>query len=255
MSLEVAFEVGRLYKPIKDIADTFAAAGGKIFTSLPGIEGYFPGGSVDGSARSVNLIDDGENLGETGTCPIGYDGQSYREVGDGTSYLYNDGAFEITGTETHIASAIRGLTLGGWFKVTDGPASVPSGIMGKFGPVTDYGYLLLLATDDKPWFSVSGTGSAQILVEGPDVLVDDSWHFLAGRYKPSTEIAIWLDGAKEVNTVVVPSTLNVASEFFEVGRFAGNNSYIQELLWRDIFICQAALSDDLIDQIRLTSLP
>lgn len=255
MSLDTAFELGRLYPLIKNISNQFMIQQKQIFTHLPGVEGYFPGGTVDGSGRSVNLIDDGENLSETGSCEICYDGDACRRVGDGVAYLSNSGGFDITGTETYVEAGLRGLTMGGWFLVDIGPPSIPAGMVGKYGPATDYGYVILMQATDKMLFAVSGNGTTAVAVEASTSPVDGEWHFIAARFTPSTEIAIFMDEEKDVETTSIPASLNVATEDFEVGRYSGNNALIQEMLFRDLFICRAALSDALVERIRQASLP
>ena len=64
---------------------------------------------------------------ETGSCQVGFDGNTYRHTGDGTNYLAASG-YQVDGTESWIEASLRGLTLGGWFWGDVAPTTQALGI-------------------------------------------------------------------------------------------------------------------------------
>ncbi len=253
MSDKTAVEVGRLYGPIKAIADTLVASQKDVFVRLPALVAYYPMGiRAAGSVieHGGSLLD----LTQTGTCPVGYDGNAFAHIGNGTNFLWNSSAkLNISGLETWVSSSLRGLTLGGWFMADSSPSSSPVGLMSKDGVAADRGYLLGWRQTDVPYFQVSGNGAAAFAVDGPTTGLA-AWHFIVGRYT-SSEIAVFVNGDKTTNTTAIPASLFASSQDFEIGRFFNDNNRILHGKVRDLFVCASALSDAVIEQVRITSVP
>jgi len=253
MSVEAAFEVGRLYAPIKAIADTLAASKEDVFIRLPALVGYYPMSALSGSGSATNHTGGGGDLVQTGTVPAAFDGNAYRQVGNGVNYLSVTSAYGITGTEAFVSSSIRGLTIGCWCMIDTVPGT-NSGVAGKDDDTADRGYSIFYSTSGKFNFFVSGDGVSLVIAQGAGAGIG-IWHFVVGRFMPSVEVAIFTDGDKNVNTTSVPSSCFVSSQAFEVGRYHGGDVFVLHAKVRDLFICAAALSDDLIEEIRNSSRP
>lgn len=254
MSLEAAFEVGRLFLPLKTIADQFAVAQKDLFIRLPALRGYWPmsvvdyiGGAVDHSGGSVNLQ-------RTGDPDYGYDGNAYVQLGVATDFLYGATAMlNFTGTEAWVDSGIQGLTVGGWFWVDSSPG-VDSGFVSKFGGAAQYGFVLNWLATNAPRFMVSGNGTTTTSVTySPRSL--DTWHFVVGRFTPGAELAIFVNGDKVTNTSSIPASINVSTQNFEVGRYFNDNARVIEGRARDVFICAVALPDATLTQLHRASMP
>ncbi len=253
MSKESAFEIGRLYQPIKAIADTLVASQKDVFVRLPGLVGYWPMG-MRSAGNVIEHSGSGLNLTQTGTCPTDYDGNSFVHLGDGVNYVWNSSSqLSLTGTATWISSTISGLTIGCWVNI-DALPSVQGGIAGKFGVITNWAYVIDLQSSGVLQFVISGTGSNLIVASGPAIGTSE-WVFVCGRFTPSTEAAVFINAVKVVNTTAVPASLNVSTQAFEVGRYLNDNTYTAHVRVRDLFICASALSDAVIEQIRATSAP
>ena len=253
MAADTAFEVGRLYAPLKAISDVLTASQKDLFVGLPGIQGYYPMSITGATGTSVNHTGGGGPLTQTGVVPVGYDGNSYRHLGNGTNFLAGSGLYGITGTETFISSALRGLTVGGWFMVDTTPAAI-AGVISKDGAAAQRGYVLAWTSADVVRFGVSLSGGSIVQVNSPAAAISQ-WHFLAGRYIPSTEIAVFVDGDKTVNTTAIPSSIFVSSQAFEIGRHFNDNARVLHAKTRDVFICAAALSDEILEELRQSSAP
>lgn len=253
MSKESAFEVGRLYVPLKTIADTLTASQKDVFIRLPGLISYYPMGIRDIAGNVRDHSGAGSTLSQVGVCPVGYDGNSFTHLGNGANYLQASTGFGVTGLETWISSSIRGLTIGGWLMIDTSPTT-QAGIFSKDGPAPQRGYSLGLTTGDQPFFAASSTGAASVAAVG-GVASIGVWHFFAGRFTPGAEVAIFSDGDKTVNTTAVPASINVSTQAFEVGRYLNDNNRVIHGKTRDVFVCASALSDALIEEVRVTSVP
>ncbi len=253
MSADTAFELGRLYEPIKRIADTLSASQQDIFIRLPGLMAYFPMGIRFANGSVVGHSGAGASLVQTGVCPVGYDGNSFAGLGNGTNYLYTSSGLGITGLETFIEPALRGLTIGGWFKVETMPIN-GDGVISKDAAAPNAGYALAIRQNGETQFYISQNGTALSLVMSSSATIGE-WHFLVGRFTPSTEVAVFVDAVKTVNTTSIGASINVSSQNFEVGRYINDNTRILHSETRDVFVCAAALSDELIEQTRAASSP
>lgn len=254
MSLEAAFEVGRLFLPLKTIADQLSLAQKDLFIRLPALRAYWPmsiaksaSSIADHSGASVHLL-------KTGSPTLDFDGNAYVQLGVATDFLYSSlGGFEFTGTESWVGSSIRGLTVGGWFKI-DATPGTNSGLISKDAPSVQRGFTLYWTTTDNPSFFLSGDGSAGVGISYSPLPLN-TWHFIVGRFTPSTEIAVLVNNDKVTNTTSIPAAINVSTQNFEIGRYYNDNNRIIEGKTRDVFICAAALSDATLSDLYQASLP
>jgi len=253
MSERAAFEIGRLYQPIKAIADTLTAVQKDVFVRLPGLQNYYPGGIRTQSGQLGEHARGGFDPPQVGTVITGYDGNAYSHLGNGTNYFAQIGVNGITGTETHIDSSMRGLTLGCWFSLDVAPV-VRGGVISRDGIALNRGYAFAINSSNTTEFFVSLDGSAVTTLTGT-ALVLTQWHFLCARFTPGSEMATFVDGEKSTLTTSIPASIFLSTQAFEVGRHVNNNARIITGKIRDIFMCSAALSDELITQIRITSQP
>ena len=138
--------------------------------------------------------------------------------------------------------------------MVDATPSSNSGLATREDATPDRAYALAWTTSDEPFFAISGTGASLVTaISAASAL--GVWHFVVGRYVPSVEVACFVDGVKTVNATAVPASVNASSQGFEIGRDQNDNSRIIHGKARDVFICAAALSDALIEEVRVTSVP
>lgn len=253
MSADTAMEVGRLFKPISQIANTLVASQRDVFIRLPGLVAYWPMGIkfLDGDVAEHSGTS--FSLAQVGLCPTGYDGNAFTHLGNGVNYLTAPAPFDITGLETFITPSLRGLTMGGWFMFDATPAA-NSGIMTKDKLSPNRGYTMTYHNTNTVRFHVSGNGASIVSVISQTAPLS-IWHFCVARFIPSTEIATFVDGDKSTNTSVIPASLNVSTQAFEVGRQFNTDSLTLHGKARDAFICASALSDQIIEEVRTASAP
>lgn len=97
---------------------------------------------------------------------------------------------------------LNGFTFGGWFQT-----GAAAGTLGSVWYAAANQTWRLYFTGTKPTFGVSGTGANEILAQHPVTVALNTWYFIAGRYNPSTEVALWVNATKTVNTTAVPASL------------------------------------------------
>jgi hypothetical protein len=253
MSKESAFEVGRLYGPIKQIADTLTASQKDVFVRLPALRAYYPCGIRAGNGALIEHGGGGPSLTQVGTCPTGYDGDAYVTTGTGTNHFQQSGVGGFTGTETFVASSIRGFTIGGWFLIPATPAGF-EGLVSRDGSSPSRGYYLALDSSNNVKFSMSGNGTSTVFATSSPAPVA-SWTFLVGRFIPSNEVAVFVDAAKVVNTTSIPAQSFASTANFNIGTVDDVAGQVFSGNARDIFICAAALSDALLEEVRIASVP
>lgn len=253
MGDETAFEVGRLYQPIKAISDILTSSAEEIFIQLPGIEGYYPMSIANGSGQAINHTGAGDPLTQAGVVPVGFDGNSYRQLGSGVNYLLAASAYGLTGIETFIGASIRGFTIGGWWNVSSLPAS-SGGFISRDGPSPQRGFSLIILSTGVVRMAVSATGTTVVLVDSAAVALDE-WLYLVARYIPSTELSVFVGGVKTVNTTSIPASCFVSSQQFEIGRYINDNTRVVAAKVRDAFLCRSALTDAQIAAIRTATAP
>lgn len=254
MSLEAAFEVGRLYLPLKTIADQFSLAQKDLFIRLPALRGYWPMSAVNYLGRAIDHSNASVNLQRTGAPTYNFDGNAYVQLGVATDFLYTaSGELDFTGTEAWVDSSLRGLTVGGWFWVDSTPVAF-AGLISKYAPTPQRGFTLYWTSTNDPAFHVSSDGQPGVGIQGSARSIQ-TWHFIVARFTPSAEVALFVDGDKITNTTAIPASVYVSSQNFEIGRFDNDNGYIIEGKARDVFVCAAALSDATLSDLYQASLP
>ena len=146
--------------------------------------------------------------------------------------LYNAfvGYADLDGTDDYLSRADEAgldrtgsLTLGGWFWMD--VLTATSGLIGKWNETGNQrSYLVFFNNaDDTARFIVSSDGTATTSVTG-SVLAVNRWHFIVGRYNPSTETAVFVNGVKLVNTTSIPASIFAGTADFLIGSYnAGGN--------------------------------
>lgn len=132
---------------------------------------------------------------------------------------------------TRSAGALKGLngfTVGGWFQMTSGDF-----LVGVWQTAANQVWRLFV-NSSAPTFYVSSTGANSFSVAAGNITAGQ-WYFIAARYTPSTELAIWLNATKTVNTTSIPASLyDSASANFSVGGDHGGSNLLTgkvSMLW------------------------
>lgn len=251
MSLENAFETGRLYKPLRDIADKRKDIVSS-FMLLPGLRSFWPMSATDGTGYILDYVaGNSYRLSPEGTPVIKYDYPTHRIEFDGSSeYLWGaDGSLrDVTATETYINSSINGLTLGGWVYHND--LTGYQGFIAKFGAAGAQSYTLQkVGTTHEYRFIMSDNGTSQSFVD-TDPVEAGQWYFVVGRFRPSVAVDVFLNTVMYSTATAKTSVYNSTTEFKigASGSAASPSLYLKGAVSM-CFLCAAALPDTLIDDL------
>lgn len=222
------------------------------FLAIPGLRGLWCASSFDENGDVYDLSGQGRTLSYQGNPVFNYDNLVPTLELDGTGdYLSrtDEAGLDIIGDESYVSA--NGLTLGGWFYPTDWSSRNFQGLIGKYDPTGNQRAYLLFKTTTGPdvRFNVSNNGTATTVVPSSIGLPnEDEWHFIVGRYAPSTELAIWVDGTKDTNVTSIPATINNSNANFRIGDYdtAAQNFYGN---WCLGFLSAVAVSDAIVEQL------
>lgn len=190
------------------------------FLSLPGLRGLWLASSFGSSGNVYDLSGQGRTLTYTGNPTFNYSGLVPYLAFDGTGdYLTraDEAGLDIIGTESYVASAVRGLTLAVWVKFSAlGSQAVVCSKGSGGGSNTSY------------WIDKLGADTARFLVgdgsalQGPSSTVtlgSSAWYFLCGRFTPSSEAALFVDATKYQDTTGIPASLLNTGASFNIGTY------------------------------------
>lgn len=198
------------------------------FRMLPGLRGLWLPGSADNTGAVYDASAQGRTLTYNGNPQLIPQGgpallvpfYAHDGVGDWFSRATEAG-LGLVGNESYVTSASRGCSVFGWFYVT---AVSTYKFVAKQDGATEAGSNYVLYTNGgNVTFRVS-SGASGYSAADPDDLSINTWHFLVGTYKPSTEVALWVDGKKlGSNVTAIPATLNNPAQPFQIGAGNGGN--------------------------------
>ena len=110
------------------------------------------------------------------------------------------------------------------------------------GSAGNYSYYLGHTTSGTVTMGITDDGTTFDTVTS--TATTSGWTFAVGRFDPSTELAVFVNGVKAVNTSSIDASIYDGNGNFNIGAWAGSL-----LLTGDAsicFLCAAYLSDDMI---------
>jgi len=149
----------------------------------------------------------------------------------------------ISGLEGSVVSTDRGLTMGAWLRTADF-SGTNMDIAGKFSIVSNRrSYVLRINTANKPTFIVSSSGTDTVAVTG-DALSTQTWYFMVGKFDPSTELRLFVNGQWYSQTGSVPSRLYTTNPArFTVGASdEGTGKFFLGHI-QSVFVCNMLVPD------------
>jgi hypothetical protein len=220
------------------------------FLALPGLRGFWPMSSFNEAGNAYDLSGQGRTLTYNGNPTYNYDGLAPYIDLDGTGdYLSraDEAGLDILGTEAYVAAAAQGLTLGGWFWV-DSQDDFDV-VVSKWAGAGARSYQLRMgpAANAKTRFIISNDGTASVECGNPPngTLTYGEWHFIVGRFIPSTEVAQYFDGVFYKNAASIPASVFNSAAQFVVGGTSGGG-HLMDGRASLVFLCAVSLSDAMI---------
>lgn len=225
---------------------TFDMRSVSALLQLPGLRGAWPMSAFGATGQAFDQSGNGRTLTYNGNPTYNHSILAPYISLDGTGdYLSraDEAGLDILGTETYVAAAVRGLTLGGWFSPTSIAAAQGLITKGTAGAAAS-SYELFLQAGGSSVFRVS-TGAVYITATSTNTMSATTWQFVVGRYDPSTSVDVWLDNTETSTVVGVPAALPNTGNALIIGAFSGPAL----LFTGDIgacFLCAQYLSDEII---------
>lgn len=153
-------------------------------------------------------------------------------------YIQYDGLGNFSYTSQGMYAGWNGFTLGCWINFVG-----PTGYIASVWDAPTDKVWRLDTGFGQPEFAVTDDGSTEVVVASSVTYSADTWYFMAARYNPSTELAIWVNDVKDTNVVGIPASLFVTSVPSFV--IAGDNtaSALLECKISMFFFCDSILAD------------
>lgn len=189
------------------------------------LRGLWNFGSVDYAGGARDISGNGMHLSSNGGVPYSF----FEPAGFPFAYLNGSSQWEHRSHETHLNLG-QSFCFGGWFYVNSYSVN-NQGLIGKYlatGNQRSYA-LILLGSGASPAntirFVASSDGAATTNLDAGITLPvgNGIWHFIAGRFNASTEMALFIDGVKYTNTTSIPASVYGNTAPFEIGRYDGGN--------------------------------
>jgi len=140
------------------------------------------------------------------------------------------------------------LTIGAWVWFDTGSRGFSTAIIGKWYESGDErSYVLYKDKSGIIKFSISETGinNLNTVEDGGENYTIGGWHYIVGRYTPSKEMALFVDGNWYSNSVGIFSSIHDSTEPFEIARYNRDNYFDGRLC--HIFVCAAAIDTEDIE--------
>lgn len=219
----------------------------------PGLVAAWAGVVDIGTPALVDVSGNGQHLAFNGDAHVAQDENlpfvPYIALDGSGDYLSrpDDAKLDILGTETRIASGLRGLTFAAWVRFTNTASAIE--VIGSKWNATGNLRSWIVYRDASGFFngSVSSAGSAvSATAVGTSALAAGVWHHVAMVYAPSAALTIYVNGAQDGidNTSIPASLFNSTSPLV-----FGANGALAQLMTGQMspsLLCASALPADLI---------
>lgn len=219
-----------------------------MYLGLPGLVGYWPGSMTDANGRLMDAGANGLHLTNNNVATLNTSGIVPCFEYNGTNQYHShadDPDLDVLGTETHINSAIRGLTCGAWVKFDTLAASTQYAVLSKWAvTIASASYLIDYFNGIRVLVS-DGVGSKSALSTAS--ISTGLWYLVIMRYTPSAEIKVIVNGSENTNTTSVYAALNNSSTIFSVGSKGGAN-FLDGSVSRS-FVCSTSVPDDYLSML------
>lgn len=221
-----------------------------VFSLLPGIRGFWPMSNFDTSGNALDLGGNGRTLTYNGNPVYNTYGLApyikMDAVGDSLSRA-DEAELDITGTEAFVAGGLKGLTIGGWFWFDAFTTARVAMAKWKVTGSDDRSYRIYWSQVLNAFAcEVSSDGTAVTSVPSTAGYGTGAWYFIAGRFFPSAELAIFVNKVKDVNVTAIPASIYSGAANFYIGTQDAGSTFMMNGLSSLCFLCASALPDGTI---------
>jgi len=221
-----------------------------MLSGIPGLRGAWIASSFDENGDIFDISEQGRDVSYNGTPEFDYSALIPYATFDGVNDYFerlDEAGLDITGTETYVASAKRGLTIGGWFYFENTPTFQ---LMTKALFLNDLSYYLWINAG-VPQLTISSGGSAitATSVISTETAAQNTWYFIVGSYDPSTEMNIYINNTKTQLAAGVPASIFSGAADFQIGGLDGAATNRLEGRFSFGFLSAMFLSDTIIGNL------
>lgn len=224
------------------------------YLRLSGIRFFAPMSAIGASGQAVDLAL-GNSLANNNNADFLFDGLApYCRYNGSTQYhnIADTAAHDILGSEAYVAASGQGLTMGMWCY----PITLPGTTARIFSKGATTGnaraYALAQTAANAFNFTVSGNGTNTFGASDGTAFTASTWHFVAGRFDPSTEVKVYVGrktGITSVSfTTSIPATINNSATGLAIGAQADGTQF-SNIRASCCFICAEMLSDGQIGEL------
>ncbi len=219
-----------------------------VYQALPCLR-FLGAGGLGSAGEWRDLSGNGMHLTYNGNPVMSYTTQGapfwgYDGVGDYHSHA-DDAHFQITGTETTVTAAVRGMTMGAWIYFYNAAGSTEA-IMTKYGAAGARSYYLVRNAAGNLVIFISTDGTAVINCTN-GALAQGTWYFAAMRFIPSISLDLFRNDTETNQAVGVPASIFNGTAPFNVAAQNGGNLMSGRVALP--FVCACALSDAQITRL------
>lgn len=166
--------------------------------ALPGLRAFWPMSSFDENGDAFDLSGQGRTLDYNGSGLYNFQSLAPYIYLDGNDYLERNDelGIRISATETYVAAAARGISFGAWVRF-DGAAAAQEQIIAKCdgAGAGNLAYELYRTAGGVLELAISD-GAAIETQASAETLAATTWYHVAGKFDPSTEKAVLVNGNK-----------------------------------------------------------
>lgn len=243
------------YEPLFAWSDAVSA-----YQMLPVLRGFWPGSASAVTPASAGQVSDlsGNSRTLTAASTIGA-ARLNAPSGIMIPYMsFNGGSFDyffaadnhhydISGTESYVASAARGLTMGAWVYLDT--TGTTRSIMGRWLiSGNERAYLLQNNSSGDTGFFVSSDGTSANSSSVTQAMSNGAWYFVVGRFDPSTEVKLWIDSTASTSTSSIVSSIHNPSDSFYIG-YGNSGASTWDGRICLAFLCACALPDVYVETL------
>lgn len=196
-----------------------------LLRMIPGLRGAWVASGFDSAGDIPDVSNQGRTVTKNGNPLFSFEGLAPIVTLDGTGDYFeraDEAGLDITGTETDVASAKRGLTIGGWFRPSD--LTNYQFLMSKWNTGTNNeSYALWYRIAGGPpgnnfVFSITTDGITDFYIDSSDYTIAmNNWYFIVGSFDPSTSLNIYVNKTKSSVLVGVPASIHSGAADFLIG--------------------------------------
>lgn len=215
------------------------------FLQIPHLRAFWPMSSADNSANAYDLSGQGRTLTGANTPSFAVTGSPtipYVTLNGTNQYMYRaDEAGLDLGT-------VGAFTVGCWAYFTNAAGTQEAIITKGDGTAAGTDFWLTRATTGGIRFLVS-TGAAIVEFTTTATIGAAAWRFVVGRFTTASELAVFINGAKETYTTGIPSSSVNSTTAFNIGTYNNGAGIMLPGRVSCAFASQAALADSVVSSI------